>query len=144
MPSQPFEKRRTVLLCRSIEERHMGELGDTIALQEHVLFSLLQTELTAVDMQVADFGWSKLSILGPTRLSAGEPVDSMAHLAAMQGTASQLRQMSQQVVQGKQGAAPELNHYRFCSIRDAGRYAAWQAPWACQRSSSANATWPQS
>ncbi|MNR21205.1 hypothetical protein D3C85_1380940 [compost metagenome] len=36
-----FEKRRAVLLCRSIEERYVGELGDTIDRQEHVLFSLI-------------------------------------------------------------------------------------------------------
>ena len=40
----------------------------------------------------------------------------------MQSTASQLRegftQMPQQVVQGKQGAAPELDHHRFLSIRE--------------------------
>ena len=52
-----LEKLRSVPFRRSIEERHMGELGDTINRQEHVLFSLLQTELTAVDVQVANFGW---------------------------------------------------------------------------------------
>ena len=66
-----LKKRRAVLLCCSIEKRHMGELGDAINRQEHVLFSLLQTELTAVDMQVANFGWRKLSMLGSDRLFAG-------------------------------------------------------------------------
>jgi hypothetical protein len=55
----------------------MGELGDAINRQEHVLFSLLQTELTAVDMQVADFGRSKLSMLGSVLLFAGQSAYAM-------------------------------------------------------------------
>lgn len=77
-----LEKRRSVPFRSSIEERHMGELGDTINRQEHVLFSLLQTELTAVDVQVANFGWCKLSTLGSVRLTAGQSADAMAYQAA--------------------------------------------------------------
>lgn len=49
-------------------------------------------------------------MLDATRLCAGLSADAVAHQAAMQGTTSQLgegfTQMPQQVVQGKQSAAP--------------------------------------
>jgi len=41
------------------------ELGDAIDRQEHVLFSLCQAELTAIDVQVANFGLRKLPRLAP-------------------------------------------------------------------------------
>ncbi|MOA40991.1 hypothetical protein D3C78_1629130 [compost metagenome] len=78
-----LKKRRAVPFRRSIEERHMGELGDAIDRQEHVLFSLLQAELTAIDVQVANFGWCKLSTLGSVRFTAGQSADAMAYQAAM-------------------------------------------------------------
>ena len=54
--------------------------------------------------------------LAPPGLAAGQSADAMAYQTAMQCTASQLgegfTQMPLQVVQGKQSAAPELDHHR--------------------------------
>jgi len=66
-----------------------------------------------VDVHVANSGLGKPPALGRALTVFGQPRDAVAHEAAVKGAAGQRRdalaQAAQNIVEGKQRAAPELN-----------------------------------
>src|SRR3954451_6420966 len=99
---------------------NVGELAHAIDCQEHVELAFCQAQVAVVDVDVADLGLGKAPALGGLLSAFGQSRDAVAHETAVKGAAGQLgdalAQAAQNVIQGKERAAPELDDDGLLSL----------------------------
>jgi hypothetical protein len=109
-----------VRLCVGAEEGDVDELRHPVDRQEHEQLALSQAQLAGIDVHVADPGLGEALALGRSLLVAGQARDAVPLQAAVQGAAGEpgdgLAQAAQDVIQGQQGATPELDDDRLLGL----------------------------
>src|SRR3954468_22825326 len=111
---------RPIHLRGCLEEGDVGELAHAIDCQEHVELAFCQAQVAVVDVDVADLGLGKAPALGGLLSAFGQSRDAVAHETAVKGAAGQLggalAQAAENVTQGKDGAAPDLDDDGLLSL----------------------------